>query len=220
MISPTYESSERGVRYQPIEEQSFDYTTGQQTGITGHTIVVDKRKYITNYINLTVTGEQSELLHTITSEEQAIYTNEARLCQDIDRELEGMLENIDDPCIFEQKLGNVLCKLDDLGDQITSREVGFSDLHGMLKLGLASLECSDVTKEGIAAIRNAIKCLSHKVTGKTLQNIRAILRENSIDILKPLKSDINVNAIMKEIFPNETTTRYNSANPPDSLSPQ
>ena len=79
MVFPTYESSERGVMYQPVEEQSFDYTTGQQTGITGQTIVVDNRKYVTNYINLTVTGEQSESLHTITSEEQAIYTHEARL---------------------------------------------------------------------------------------------------------------------------------------------
>lgn len=205
MVSPLYELSKRKVRYQPIEDPSLEYTTGQQTGIPS-SIVIDKREYVTNYtFNLTMMSEQSESLDTLISEKQATYTHEDRVCKDITQELESMRENIDDPSIFEQKLGNVLCLLDAIGDKIPNREIGYSDLHGMLRIVLASLECSDVTKEGIFSIENATKCLAHKVTGKTLQDIRTNFRGNSIDILKPLKSDINVKAILKEIFPNETT---------------
>ncbi len=214
MVCPTYDMPERFA-----ESGIRDYGIEELTGTEQQPVLIDNRQYIKNYnINLTVAGEATDSLQALASSDQGVYTREADICERIDEGLGAMIDSLDDPCDFEQRLAQVLSLLDSLHSRIPARETGFSDLHALLRLALTCLECEDTTKDGIAVLKEASKALTHEVSSEILAELRGKFRQNGIDVLKPLKSEIDMQQVMGEIFPNETTAGHLDTNPSKSAS--
>lgn len=134
------------------------------------------------------------------------YTIESRLSQRMIEVLEDMEEALDAPPCFEAALSNFLTLLEDLYKREDQREVYFSDLLSMLRNALLSIECDDLTKGGIGAIREALSYLDHEVTESQLKELRQKFRENAVDILRPFKCNIDIKSVLREMYPDELST--------------
>lgn len=134
------------------------------------------------------------------------YIIESRISQRMVKVLEEMEEALDDPPSFEAELSNFLTLLEDLYQREDQREVYFSDLLSMLRMSLLSIECDDLTKEGIGAIREALSYLSHEVTENQLKELRQKFRENAVDILRPFKCNVDIKSVLREMYPDELST--------------
>jgi len=113
------------------------------------------------------------------------YIIECQISQRMVEVLEDIEEALDDPPSFEAALSNFLTLLEDLYQREDQREVYFSDLLSMLRMALSSIECDDLTKGGIEAIREALSYLDHEVTESQLKELRQKFRKNAVDILRP-----------------------------------
>lgn len=134
------------------------------------------------------------------------YIIESRISQRMVKVLEDMEDVLDDPPSFEAALSNFLKLLEDLYQREEQREVYFSDLLSMLRMSLLSIECDDLTKEGIGAIREALSYLSHEVTESQLKELRQKFRENAVDILRPFKCNVDIKSVLREMYPDELST--------------
>jgi len=134
------------------------------------------------------------------------YIIESRISQRMVEVLEEMEEALDAPPSFEAALSNFLTLLEDLYQREEQREVYFSDLLSMLRMALLSIECDDLTKEGIGAIREALSYLSHEVTESQLKELRQKFRENAVDILRPFKCNVDIKSVLREMYPDELST--------------
>ncbi|GAH53506.1 unnamed protein product, partial [marine sediment metagenome] len=120
--------------------------------------------------------------------------------------LDEIGEVLDDPLVFEQKLGKFLGLVEELDKRKTQREIYFSDLLLMLKMALSSVECVEFTEAHVSALKGAVASLSQKVTPETLKTLRKEFRDSGLDILKPFKSKLDMKSILKEIYSDETAT--------------
>lgn len=134
------------------------------------------------------------------------YIIECRISQRMVEVLEDMEEALDAPPFFEAALSKFLTLLEDLYKREDQREVYFSDLLSMLRIALLSIECDDLTKGGIGAIREALSYLGHEVTESQLKELRQKLRENAVDILRPFKCNIDIKSVLREMYPDELST--------------
>ena len=118
-------------------------------------------------------------------------------------EMEGVLG---DPTSFESVLSTFLNLLEDLYQRESQREVYFSDLLSMLRMAFSSIECDQLTKEGISTIREAVSYLCHEVTASQLQGLRQKFRENAVDILQPFRCNVDIKSVLGEMYPDEVST--------------
>jgi len=184
-----------------------DYSVAEETGVTPVKIVVDKSQYITNYtLNINVTGQEVPRLETGSEIGRVSYIVESEVSKGMCAVLDEIGEVLDDPPLFEQRLGKFLALVGELDKRKTQREIYFSDLLLMLKMVLSSVECLEFTEAHVSALKGAVASLSQKVTPETLKKLRKEFRDSGLDILKPFKSKLDMNSILKEIYSDETAT--------------
>jgi len=206
MYSPTDDPRQDRLLYNAPEEKYVDYDAGQETGAVKQNIYVDKSQHITNYtVNINVTGDSITKYDTRTELAMSTYVVESELSNKLLALLDEIEDLLEEPAAFEQKLSLFLSLLDELGERRMNREVYFSDLLSMIRMGLIKIECNELDKKGIAALREAVSSLTHKVTEKKIQDLRNILRKNGIDILKPFKLEIDTKSVLKDIYGDEIT---------------
>lgn len=184
-----------------------DYSVGEETGVTPVKIVIDKSQHITNYtLNINVTGQEVPGLETGSEIGRVIYIVESEVSKGMCAVLDEIGEVLDDPPVFEQKLGKFLGLFGELDKRKTQREIYFSDLLLMLKMALSSVECVEFTETHVSTLKGAVASLSQKVTPETLKTLRKEFRDSGLDILKPFKSKLDMKSILKEIYSDETAT--------------
>lgn len=122
-------------------------------------------------------------------------------------ELEGILANVrlmektrDEPVEFEQARATFLSQVRCLEAQKQTREPYFADLLTMIDIGITYADESELTEESFAVLRDAVQCISNKITSDTLQELRKRFRNSGINILKPLDTQVNMGELLKEIF--------------------
>jgi len=191
-----------------IQEEEFgDYVSSQNTGAPQTYINIDKSQNTTNYnFNINVTGEQVEKLDTKSGSTMKTYIFESEVSKKLLNVLDEIEEVLDDPLNFEQQLSKFLCLLEELNERRIEREVYFSDLLSMLHMGLVNIECNELNKDSISALKDSVRALVRKITEEKLKELRSCFRNNAIDVLKPFNSDINIKNILTEMYGNEIAT--------------
>jgi hypothetical protein len=111
-----------------------------------------------------------------------------------------MEENFDEPVEFEQARAAFLGGLRSLEERKHEREVYFTDLLTLIDVGVSYTECSEMTKEAVKALKEAVKGFSRELTSQDIKDFRKQLRDTGIDILRPLNTEANIGQLMKEIF--------------------
>ncbi len=193
--------------YEIQKEEYGDYVSSQKTGAPQTNIFVDKSQNTTNYtVNINVTEEQVKKFDTKSGPSMKTYIFESEVSKKLLNVLDEIEEVLDDPLNFEQQLSKFLCLLEELNERRIEREVYFSDLLSMLRMGLVNIECNDLNKESISILKDAVRSLVRKITEEKLKELRGHLRNNGIDILKPFNSDIDIKNILTEMFRDEITT--------------
>lgn len=183
------------------------YDVGEETGTKEINIYFDKSQQITNYIvNLNVTGQGSLEWQTPSVGTSISYIIESEISQKLIEVLAEIEEALDDPALFEGVLSKFLCLFEELFKREDEREIYFSDLLSILKMGLLNIECNDLSQGGIGVIREALVCLGRELTQQKLEELRNKLRENGIDILRPFKCNINIKSVLREMYPDEVST--------------
>jgi hypothetical protein len=184
-----------------------DYDTGQETGAGQPQIFVDKSQHITNYtVNINVTGANAADFATAARLTTPTYVMESELSNKLTRVLDEIEDILGIPEAFEQKLSAFLSMLDKLYERRLEREVYFSDLLSLLHMGLVNIECGDLKRDGVAALRDAVSSLPHRITEERVRELRKAFRDSGIAALKPLTSHVDTASIMREIYGDETTT--------------
>lgn len=184
-----------------------DYIVGEETGVTPVKIVIDKSQHITNYtFNIDFTGQEVIGFENVSEIRRVSYIVESEVSKRMCDVLDEIGEVLDDPPVFEQKLGKFLGLVRELDKRKTQREIYFSDLLLMLKMALSSVECVEFTEAKLSALRGAVDSLSQKVSPETLKTLRKEFRDSGLDILKPFKSELDIKSILEEIYSNETAT--------------
>jgi len=195
---PLYEQEER--------QRIHDYDVGEEAYPKEGKIYVDKIQHTNNYtININTTGQDLPGIASGSGFRKPTYIFEADLVDKLLSVLSEIEECLDDPGAFEQKLSSFLSILDEFENIKDKREIYFSDLLLILKMALSKVECNELTESSISVLKETIRCLSKEVTEQMLKETRSLLKECGIDLLKPFKSDLNVKAILKEIYPDEIT---------------
>lgn len=195
---PLYEQKERS--------KIPNYDVGEGADVKESNIYVDKSQHITNYtINFNITGQNLPEIASSSELRKPTYILEADVVDKLLTVLSDIEEVLDDAGAFEQKISSFLSILDEFENRKGKREIYFSDLLLILKMALAKIECNELSESGISVLRETISCLAKEVTEQKLKDLRGRLRECGIDLLKPFKSDLNVKAVLKEIYPDEIT---------------
>jgi len=206
MVMRRNDLNEINPHYETLEEEYGEYDPGQKTAAMPTQIFIDKSQHTTNYININVTGQQSPELDIGHATARLTYIRES----EISKKLLGVLDEIElsqeDPAVFEQELAKFLSALEELETRKPEREVCFSDLLSMLQMALVNVECYEMSKVAISVLKEAVKCLPHKITQETLQTFRNRFRKNGIDLLKPFKTNFDPKSILQEMYPDETAT--------------
>lgn len=206
MYSRINDPSEGRATYSIPGEDYGDYATAQETGIGEPKVFIDNSQHITNYtVNVNLTGDKATDFQRGSGATMPTYVLES----DFSNKLLGLLDEIEDlsdaPAAFEQKLSTFLSVLDKLDERRMEREVYFSDLVSMLRMSLVSVECVELSSDGIAALREAVGSLARRITEQRFRELRNALRESGVDILKPFKSELDTKSVLREIFGDETT---------------
>ena len=206
MYSPNDDPGQSRLLYNAPEENYVDYDAGQETGAVKQNIFIDKSKHITNYtVNINVTGSSIAKFDTITELAMSTYIVESELSNKLLALLDEIEDLSEEPAAFEQKLSLFLSMLDELDERRIKREIYFSDLLSMIRMGLINIECNELSKKGIEALREAVSSFTHKVTEQKIQDLRSILNKNGIDLLKTFKLEIDTKSVLKEIYGDEIT---------------
>ena len=101
---------------------------------------------------------------------------------------------------LEQARAAFLSVLRELEPRKAARERCFSDLLTMIDVGLSYVDLSALTKEGIAALKDAVTKLGLVVEAEEVNRIRKLFRDNSIDILRPLRESFDLKQALEELF--------------------
>ena len=131
---------------------------------------------------------------------------ESRISENLLEVLAEMDHALDDPPAFEAALSTFLNMLEDLYEREDQREVCFSDLLSMLRMALSCVECNELTKAGIGAIREAISYIGREITANQLEVLRQKFRDNAVDILRPFKCNVDIKSVLREMYPDEIST--------------
>ena len=192
--------------YDIPEEEYSDYSAGQETGAGKQNIYIDKSQHITNYnVSINVTGDNVANFETGVSGALPTYILESELSNKLVVVLDEIEDLLEAPAAFEQKLSIFLSMLDTLYERRMEREVYFSDLLSILRMALVNIECGELYRSGITALKEVVSSLAHKITEQKVRELRIALREGGIDILKPLKSNVDTRTVLREIYGDETT---------------
>ena len=192
--------------YDIPEEEYSDYSAGQETGAGKQNIYIDQSQHITIYtVSINVTGDNVANFETGVSGALPTYILESELSNKLVVVLDEIEDLLEAPAAFEQKLSIFLSMLDTLYERRMEREVYFSDLLSILRMALVNIECGELYRSGITALKEVVSSLAHKITEQKVRELRIALREGGIDILKPLKSNVDTRTVLREIYGDETT---------------
>lgn len=151
--------------------------------------------------NITVNQTTSDALSYEAPYHQGFaFTKEAAIAKILLELLSEMRKNLKEPLGFEQARAAFLSTLRDLEERKQAREQYFTDLLTMVDVGLSYADCSDLTEESIDVLLEAVTSLAQKLTAEDLKYFRKRFREKSIDILRPLKPQVDPVQLIKEIF--------------------
>ncbi len=154
-----------------------------------------------NFYNLTViqTGSPPAYYTPVTAGAMA-FTKEATVSVILLKLLSEMESTLGVSSDLEQVRAGFLSVLRELEPRKAARERCFSDLLTMIDVGLSYADLSALTKEGIVVLKDAVTKLGLVVEVGEVKRIRKLFRDNSIDILRPLRESCDLKQALKELF--------------------
>lgn len=154
-----------------------------------------------NFYNITVikTGSPPASYITVATGAMA-FTKEATVSVILLKLLSEMESTLGVNSDLEQACAAFLSVLRELEPRKAARERCFSDLLTMIDVGLSYADLSALTKEGIVVLKDAVTKLGLVVEAEEVKRIRKLFRDNSIDILRPLRETFDLKQALKELF--------------------
>ncbi len=197
-----YDPSQRGVFQEPTHQTAVNYTSGQQTeGVTN--IFVDKSQHTTNYVFIQPTGDLPEQFQKYLSPTGGVHIRTAQIAEKMCAVLGEMKSVLEDPASLEEKIAQLLVCLGEVEDEDSQRESHFQDFVCLLRMILSTIEVEEVNEEIVSCLTGAVTGLCETVTEQKLREFRERFRRSGLDLLRPLKTPVDVKSILQDIFPDE-----------------